>query len=228
MLNHLTTIIIICLAIGNSLASQSAETLCGTDSTQFAQPRIIQKNLYEFCNYSESYINNNCLTTYIRVNVHFFVESDCSGTTAAAAVNNQLQQSEVFQKAEDYIGNANTFLSIMSGNQQWNQLEWGATVTDTQCVMLRLVLNEVFIHCETGNRVVGVQLSQSDDVVSYDTANYGSALNVFITNVQGGANGFVYLDLGNTTIFNENFHSQLLIHEIGHSLKLKHPFQGVP
>ncbi|MBC6996242.1 hypothetical protein QWY85_19500 [Neolewinella lacunae] len=51
--------------------------------------------------------------------------------------------------------------------------------------------------------------------------------NIFIANVNGPDNGFAR-GLGSTTLVNENFSAQLLIHELGHGLVLQHTFDGTP
>ncbi|MBC6995917.1 hypothetical protein QWY85_17120 [Neolewinella lacunae] len=161
------------LLLSITASAQHDDPACLTHEWPEASPRTIQKSAYPFCSFTENYINSGCLTTYIRVNLHFFVDSDCTGVTAAAATNNQLEQQLAFQRADQYITTTNAFLANMSENPQWNQAEWGAPVTPGQCVMLRLVLNDVYIHCESRNLTVG----DGNDNFSYYNQDFGEAFN---------------------------------------------------
>jgi hypothetical protein len=165
------------------------------------------------------------------VNVHYFVDDDCEGKTAAKISWQQYDQWDAFYRADHLIKNANTYLEDISYNPQWNQLELNATVTDTQCVMIRLVLDEVYIHCNTSAKMVQwnrVTETENNFFRNRDNS-YAEGLNIFITEVTNGSaddavNGFA--PFGGEYSVVENFGSKLLAHEIGHNLRLLHTFEG--
>ena len=91
---------------------------CGTNDGLIGEPRLIQKSLHPFCNFLADHIKNNCLETYINVNVHFFVADDCSGKTGARNQQDRLEQKEVFERADNFIKAANEYLEEISENKE--------------------------------------------------------------------------------------------------------------
>jgi hypothetical protein len=69
----------------NFVYAQGQDSPCGliTEGDGVNVIRTIDKSLNPFCDYSVDFIRNGCLETYISVNVHYFVDDDCEGKTAA-------------------------------------------------------------------------------------------------------------------------------------------------
>jgi hypothetical protein len=72
---------------------------------------------------------DNDLPVYIKVNVHFLLEDDCTGsidplTDENSTLHPVIDQREAYVKAMKMITNVNEMMRIMSSHMQWNQLEW--------------------------------------------------------------------------------------------------------
>lgn len=200
-------------------AVQAQDIGCSSSDLPPAPTRILNRSVHEFCDLTADFLINNCQEIFVNVNVHYFVDDACEGKTGARRVSDRLEQPDVYQRADDYIRTTNEYLAEISENNQWNQLaQFNAIPTDTQCVLLRLVLDEVHIHCETDNLTFR---NGSDDFSYMSDPIYDSGINIFIANVAGGSvNGFA--TFGGTWTVVEDFSAQLNSHEIGHCLELRH------
>ena len=177
------------------------------------------------------YVQENCIPVYINVNIHFFLDDNCQGNIATApGVPANLNPTNAFELAENFINTSNNFFETMSDNTQslnyqWNTEAHGATTTTSQCIPIRYVLKGVQIHCNTNAQSTG--LSFADFNGSF--TNGGSEINIFISNVPplpdgSNPNGFTWLN--SNGVVTENFDPAVLNHEIGHSLNLEHTFSN--
>ncbi len=168
-----------------------------------------------------SFVQETCTFVYINVNVHFFLDDNCEGEIATVpGVQGDLSPQNAFQLAEDMIQDANTFLEVMSNNGegQWFAAQHDAEVTTPQCVPVRYVLSGVEIHCDTDAQSTGINFSEFNGYITNGT----SEVNIFISNVAAGPNGFGSNNSNNIAI--ENFGGGALNHEMGHVLSLGHVF----
>ena len=167
------------------------------------------------------YDHNSCSPIFIAVNFHFFVNDDCSGNVGAAP-NITLSQEEAFQEAENLLKRANSYNERIGQNSQWNQAFWGAPVTAPQCVPIRYITNEVFIHCDE-------DLKQNPGFGNSYWANsttYPDALNTAISNITiFGSSVTGYTSLGARYVVIETFEGQNFHHEVGHTGSLRHTNQ---
>ena len=154
--------------------------------------------------------------------MHFFLDDNCEG--ALSFENNpggdEFSPENAFTLADELIDNANNFNEVINQNmqKQWHQAEHGALVTDFQCIPTRYVLCGVQIHCDTDAQDIITSFSELNGY----TINNTSEINIFVTNITSGSGaGFTWLRADRVAI--ENFSGQLLNHEIGHCLNLKHP-----
>ncbi len=172
------------------------------------------------------YVQDNCIPVYINVNVHFFLDDNCQGNIATApGVNANLNPTNAFEIAEQIINDANAFFEGMSSNSQglnyqWNTEAHGATTTSSQCIPIRYVLKGTRIHCNTNAQSTGLSFSDFNN----SFVNGGTEINIFVSNVNGGANGFTWLN--SNGIVTENLSAAVLNHEVGHSLNLDHTFSN--
>jgi len=179
----------------------------------------------DFC-FDVDWVQENCIPVYINVNVHFFLDDNCEGTVGAApSVDENLSASNAFTLAENLINDANDFFETMSENpqglnHQWNTDEHGAEPTEAQCIPIRYVLDEVYIHCDSDAQNTGVSFS---DFNSFEE-NGSSVMNIYVSNVNGGTNGFASNSSNNAVV--ENFSPGLLNHELAHGFSLGHTFSG--
>lgn len=156
------------------------------------------------------------------------MDDNCAGQTAARISWQQYDQWDAFLQADLLIRNANEYLEEISGNQQWNQAELGATVSELECVMIRYVLDEVYIHCSTDAQNINFPfISNTERNFFRDVNNlYSEGIDISVSDVSGDVNGFAAL--GGEYSVVEDFGSKLLVHEVAHNLTLRHTFEGNP
>ncbi|MCC7445245.1 MAG: hypothetical protein IT263_10510 [Saprospiraceae bacterium] len=174
------------------------------------------------------YVQENCITVFINVNVHFFLDDNCEGNIATAPGETaDLNPSNAFEIAEQMIDNANIFFQTMSDNplgmnHQWNTVEHGATSTSAQCIPFRYVLKGTRIHCNSASQTI----SNIGKVMNL-FENSGSEINIFVGNVPGTANGYSWYNSNYfvTEFVSGDFAAAVFNHEIGHALNLFHSFE---
>ncbi|WP_157500977.1 hypothetical protein [Lewinella sp. 4G2] len=155
----------------------------------------------------------------MKVNVHFFVNDDGTGLTAGNGASNQLEQRDVFQKADDLVYFANQYMEDISSNKQLNQIPWGADTTSAQCVGLRFLLDEVFIHRDSNMDLINIG-GHNDQYVGI---NYRDAYNILAVDIRRASG---YAPRQGRYMVVRSFDQQLIVHEFGHSLLLEHTHFG--
>lgn len=174
-------------------------------------------------------VQANCTPIYINVNEHFFLNDSCTGQLATApGEQTNLNPDNAFEVAEQLVNGANEFLHIMSNNtlglnHQWNAAENGATVTEAQCIPFRYVLKGTRIHCSSAKQNIDTYYSEISNFI----INGGFEMNVFITNVDGSANGFSSFNSNYiaTEFVTGDYGGNVFNHEMGHALNLSHTFE---
>jgi len=167
-------------------------------------------------------VQNNCTKIWVKINIHFFVEDDCSGTinpTRPDLDTNTIRTA--YQKADDLITWFNYKLEI--NHQQWNQISlWGIdTVQPAQCFPIRYALSGVYVHCNSTAR------NTSGTHVEYFRDNFGvnvsSEFNAFFVEWIGNSGGEADAVPGKAFTA-EDFSSGVFNHEFGHCAGLNHAF----
>lgn len=153
---------------------------------------------------------------WLRINVHFFLNDDCSGSLDPLNAEN-ITPEQAYQKAESYIAAANTALD--NNREQWNQVFWGVPFDDTDyCVPFRYLLTGVFVHCNT------IAKNTSAGNLSYFQDNFAVdadiAYNLYVVEHDGGATGVAFLLSKVLSV--ENFDLGNMNHEMGHCFGLGH------
>ncbi len=204
----------------NTLSAQ--ETACGTEDPTTSSGFLLNPD--EDC-FDVDIIYNTCTDVHVRVNVHFFLNDDCSGgiqypSAASPFSSNYIPPKKGYETAQEIIDDANEFLIEIQGNGQWNQAHWGADVTDPTCVPIRYLLSGVYFHCNTADKTGG-SLSATHSTYG---VNPDAEINLYIKNCTA-------LNCTGVATYNETgvivegigwFTGGTLVHEIGHTLSLRH------
>jgi hypothetical protein len=167
-------------------------------------------------------VQKYCTTIYVKVNVHFFLNDNCQGNVATASgVNVDLSPQNAFQLADNLISDANAFFQSISDNAsglnyQWNTESHNTVNSGPQCIPIRYVLSGVKIHCNTNAQNT---VTNFTDFNSFEV-NGSSEMNIYVSNVNGGTNGFASNGQNDAVV--ENLNPGLLNHELGHGLNLDH------
>ncbi|MGB3132585.1 MAG: hypothetical protein WBB26_12970, partial [Saprospiraceae bacterium] len=158
---------------------------------------------------------DNCRFIYLNLNVHFFVNSDCTGDLIVPAGK---KASEANAIAEKLIDDAN--YKLYQNFTQWNQ-----TGSVKLCNPFHYVLKGVYIHCDNSPLIF-----QARELISSIQNLYGinknSEFNLFISpcfNCSGVAE-----DIGgsSTGLNLADLTDGALNHEIGHLLGLRHSWRS--
>lgn len=134
----------------------------------------------------------NCATekVWIRINIHFFFNDDCTGTLDPLGLVS-ITPEQAYEKAEAYIEAAN--LALDNNRDQWNQVFWGVPFDDTRhCVPFRYLLSGVYVHCNTVGKTTSVSTYQLNNYFGPTfPPNIGSppALNLYVVEFHGGPTG---------------------------------------
>jgi hypothetical protein len=138
--------LLVTMSFHGSLSAQIEYTTCGV--SEMPEPDNSPDPFA--CDFS-FYDLGSCGLIYISVNFHFFVEDDCSGNVGAGP-GLSLTQEDAFQEAQNILRRANNYNEQIGQNSQWNQAFWNAPVTTPQCVPIRYITNEIFIHCDESRK----------------------------------------------------------------------------
>jgi len=169
-------------------------------------------------------VQSNCTKIWVKINMHFFVEDDCSGTinpTRPDIDTNTIRTA--YQKAEDLINWFNYKFEI--NHQQWNQISlWDIdTIQPAQCFPIRYALSGVYVHCNSTAR------DTSGTHLTYFKNNFGvnlsSEFNAFFVEWIGNPGGQADAVPGKAFTA-EDFSSSVFNHEFGHCAGLNHSFVG--
>ncbi len=172
-----------------------------------------------FC-FDVDYVAENCTPVWLRTQLHFFLEDDCSGTIDPL---NQadLSGDQAYVKAEALVLAANAALA--DNNPQWNQVEWGVPESEeAACIPYRYLLTGVSVHCDSEAKATS---GEPFHLNNYFQPNFGVApathYNVYLVDnhvASGAASAF-----GGNAFATEELHSTALFnHEFGHCLNLFH------
>lgn len=171
-------------------------------------------------------VQDNCDKIWVKMNLHFFLQDDCSGNLHPTLPNVDTSTIHtVYQKAEDLINWFN--LKLQNNKQQWNQVTlWDIdTEQPAQCVPIRYALSGVYVHCNTtAKNTTGSNLSYFKNNFS---VNEDSEFNAFFVewkptstlDATGQADG-----IPGIAFTLENFSSGVFNHEFGHCTWLDHVF----
>jgi len=163
-------------------------------------------------------VQSNCTKVWVKVNVHFFLEDDCSGTLDPSG-HDPATMEDAYEKADDLINN--WFNSKLENNhQQWNQISmWGIdTVQPAQCNPIRYVLSGVHVHCNSTARDTGAYYLSY--FINNFAVNPASEFNVFFVFWPGETSG--QASYANKAFTTEDFTSGVFNHEFGHCAGLNH------
>lgn len=135
----LLTLFLLIVLINTGLAQESNASTIDSSEIDIIPPGFVlpgyPTSASEPCFDIDS-VQANCIQVYINVNVHFFLNDDCTGMLATAPVEViNLSLENAFNVAEQLVNSANEYFKIMSDNtlglnHQWNAAEQNAPVTD--------------------------------------------------------------------------------------------------
>lgn len=168
-------------------------------------------------------VQSNCTKIWVKINMHFFVNDDCSGILNP--IHPEIDTNTIrtaYQKADDLI---NWFNSKLENNhEQWNQISlWGInTVQPAQCNPIRYALSGVYVHCNsTARNTSGTNLPYFKDNFA---VNLSSEFNAFFVEWIGTSGGEA--SYTNKLFSTEDFSSGIFNHEFGHCGSLGHVFDN--
>jgi hypothetical protein len=212
-------------SVGSSLYAQGFD--CGT--TEPASPPSNGSSTESTC-FDQSAIIANCTPVYIRMNFHFFVNNDCSGSfdvNSTGPNDPDWPQTEAFQDPDrpfqhgypEFVVNA---MNAKMANNLPQKLAGGVFAPTAPCIPIRFVVGDVRIHCNQAHK----------NTTSWSTlqSSYGQfarpGLNVYysrpsVTGATGQANGIPGTAARILVDDTKN-----LLHEAGHVLGLAHTFPG--
>ncbi|HEX5626213.1 MAG TPA: hypothetical protein VFX48_09360 [Saprospiraceae bacterium] len=160
-------------------------------------------------------IFRECTPVYVRVNLHFFVATNCNGMVQQLGTD----QESVYKISEDMI---------RAANAEWanNQVQRRSGQTGAPCNPIRFVLKGVYQHCLSN--AAGVY--NTPNLLSAYGVNPETEINFFIASGGGTTTGIGYhgMRCGSATAFHTNTWWTVgnFIHELGHILNLYHSFDG--
>ena len=113
------------------IKSQNEESTCGW--TEDIAQNASSSASAAFC-FDVDQVLLNCTPVYVRINFHFFTDTDCDGNIQ---ITNSTQ-TQAFRIAENLLNEANGVLSA-------NQVQWHVTGAVAICNPIRYVLSGVYI-----------------------------------------------------------------------------------
>ncbi len=206
---------ILCL-VSKIARTQSQEGLLFCETIEPETPTSYAPEELNQC-FTVSEVQSNCAKVWIRVNFHFFVDSNCEGTIDPIC-GDDIPIEDAYQLAEELINSYNTALE--ENYVQWQQIPfWGINeAKPAQCVPFRYALSGVYVHCDGS-----VQGSES---FNFFQTNFGVNISTeynayFVDHGSGCGNGIANGIPGNAFKCG-GFHTGLFNHEMGHILNLRH------
>lgn len=179
-------------------------------------------------------IKESCALIYLPVNLHFFLEDDCSEGIQPANLDgityvSPCEADDIAGEIIDALNYSHQYMSDnpLGYNEQWNGQHWNAPVSGPVCIPFRFVLVGVHIHCDSEIR--NKQNEHISDYAQFDV-DPSSTFNIYIADVnlagQAGANGYTAYGSGRTIVetIEPDEIGNLLSHEFSHMLGLKHAF----
>lgn len=167
----------------------------------------------------------NCTPVYLRVNFHFFVDDDCTGSFDINNIEANLSQEAAYAESSQPFGHGIAERMIYEMNQRFinnqpQKLENGTYAPDAPCIPLRFVLGDVQIHCDFSFRT---QKSWNEFHQKYGQFA-PPGINVYYSKHASGASGQGQFYGPGILIGAPD--AGLILHEIGHNLSLVHTFPG--
>lgn len=218
-----------------------AQHACGTDLAP-AEPSVNpSQGQSQIPCFDEDWVQQECITLYIKVNVHLFLDDNCEGPLAGSDTHplntdmpDDLTATNAFNLAEEMINEANDFFQQLSDNPTGNNYNWHNThhgIPDEgtpECIPIRFMLAGVHIHCNSDAQLItGWGFDESQFFVNND-----SEINIMISNIDFPANNpnsdfnpTGYANSSQNYVVDNHFGAGLLIHELGHIFGLNHSFQ---
>lgn len=158
----------------------------------------------------------NCQPAYLRVNVHWFLDDDCS-----LQLNNpnlpKATRDNIYELTQEMIFEANDMWVNIADNKYYRAKE-APIPSKSVCMPLQYVLDEVYVHCDAKAQKTRVGFRKfypyniDDDQV----------MNIFVSNVKGSTSGFAG-GHGHMLVV-ENMNAGLFNHEMGHNFDLRHAY----
>ncbi len=131
MKNCLLSFVLVIFVVHSHAQNQSGFA-CGVDENQ--QPMTVDPNAINHC-FNVQNIWDNCVTVWVRVNIHFFLDDNCDGGIQIIPGDDFVAAADGYQVAETLINNANNTLEAMENHHQWNSESWPPTVvTEATCI----------------------------------------------------------------------------------------------
>lgn len=198
------------LLVGISYIANAQEHQCGNE---LLPPEEEQESVLDHC-FDVEYVFENCIPVYLNMNVHFFLDGDCTGSPIPW--DQSIEVLEAFEIAENIVNEAN---DLLANNELQNQSPQFPSdpLTEAHCNPLRYTLAGIYFHCEDDKTYNGTGFQQFN-------INDDSEINLYITASNGSWSGVGYSSLSLAQI--DWLNARLLNHEIGHVLKLNHSWVG--
>ena len=180
--------------------------------------------------FNVNFVTDNCVKVYLRINFHFFRDDTGDGPIQPLGPGNAtLTTLTAHREAEKLIESANAWLADIEGNSIWHSKDLlGLSADlDTDCIPIRFALSGVYIHDDTDAQSCDCLISQFAQKFDTYLVNPDTELNVFYSEAGGplrpggDCNGFANGIPGSKIVI-ERLSAGLLIHEIGHTLNLRH------
>ncbi|MBK9220611.1 MAG: hypothetical protein IPO78_13130 [Saprospiraceae bacterium] len=165
-------------------------------------------------------IYENCIPVYLNVNIHFFVNDDCTGNVSLPQDGTKVTQ-------EGATGWANYMLYIANeelahNTAQLNPKGYNTPSQAAHCNPVRWFLSGVYFHCDNTNKFNGYDLNLLRNKYA---VNPNSELNVFIASYNH-SHGSGVAFLGGSISSINRFDWGILNHELAHNLVLYHSFEN--
>lgn len=226
-LRSLGTITTLCLLIVSSMTIQQG---CKTKSVLVAEDTLLGQRTASPSPYGTyddkgnltdidvTGIFENCETIYFGINIHWYLEDKCAGTID---LNNEkgIDREEVWARSRKMIDGLNYMYDRLGENEQYRRRDT-EIYSEPHCVPIRMVLDDVIIHCASEPRETRVSFREFYDYV----VDGDSIMNIFMSIVKTSVSGFAGGKGHMITI--EETNVATLCHEFGHNFGLSHAYQN--